>query len=65
MEPKLALPEPAPGTDPTVYFRSFADPGAIAAFAAFSKAAVRISAADADTVELVRLRNAVAHSCEY
>jgi hypothetical protein len=62
---KLSIPEPPPGMDPTAYFRSFADPSAIGAFAEFSKAAVRIPFGDVDTIELIRIRNAAVHSCEY
>jgi hypothetical protein len=62
---KLSIPEPPPGTDPTVYFRSFTNPSAIRAFAQFSKAAVRIPFGDIDTIELIRIRNAAVHSCEY
>ncbi len=63
--PRLNLPGPPPGTDPTAYFRSFADPSAIATFAEFSKAAVRLPFGDIETIELMRIRNAVVQSCEY
>jgi hypothetical protein len=63
--PKLSLPEPPPGTDMTVHFRSFANPEILGAFFEFSKSAVRLRVADAETIELIRIRNAVAQSCEY
>jgi hypothetical protein len=62
---KLNVPAAPPGTNATSYFREHADPDLLEAFMAFSRAAVRLPFADADAIELVRLRNALDHACAY
>jgi hypothetical protein len=62
---KLNVPAAQPGANATAYFREHADPGLLEAFMAFSKAVVRLPFADVDAIELVRLRNALDHACEY
>jgi hypothetical protein len=63
--PTLNLPDAPPGTDMAAHFRSFANAETLGAFFEFSKAAVRIAFDDTETIELIRIRNAVAQSCEY
>ena len=65
MKAKLNVPEARAGTNATAYFREHADPDLLDTFMAFSKAVVRLPFADADAIELVRLRNALDHACEY
>jgi hypothetical protein len=62
---KLNVPAAPAGANATAYFREHADPRLLDTFMAFSTAVVRLPFADVDAIELIRLRNALDHACEY
>ena len=63
--PKLNVAPVAPGADAALYLNSLTDQRVVGAYMDFYVSTLGLPPADAQTVELVRLRNAVAQSCEY
>ncbi len=63
--PKVNVPPVPAGEDTAMYLAALTDQQVVGAYMNFFIAALGIPPDDAMTVELVRLRNAVAHSCEY
>jgi hypothetical protein len=63
--PKLNV-EPIPeGQDPALYLFSLGDQRVFGAYMDFFISTLPLPPSDEETVELVRIRNAVAQSCEY
>jgi hypothetical protein len=60
---RLAIPDPPPGLGLSAYLRDYTDPAPADAFSEFSKAALRIDGVERETLELIRIRNAVVQSC--
>jgi hypothetical protein len=63
--PKLTVPQVRPGEDAALYLNSLTDQSVVGAYMNFYVATLPIPPAEAETIELVRLRNAVAQSCAY
>lgn len=63
--PKLNIPAVAPGQDAALYLNSLTDQGVVGAYMNFYIAARKLPPLDPELVELIRLRNGVAQSCEY
>jgi hypothetical protein len=63
--PKVNVPAVKPGDDAAMYIFSLTDPNAVGTYMDFYVAAMATPPDDPDTVELIRIRNAVAHACEY
>lgn len=63
--PKVNVPAVAPGEDAALYLNSLTDQGVVRAYMAFYVATLGLPPADPELVELVRIRNGVAQSCEY
>lgn len=63
--PKVNVPPVAPGQDAALYLNSLTDQDVIAAYMAFYIAARTLPPPEPELIELVRLRNGVAQSCQY
>jgi AhpD family alkylhydroperoxidase len=63
--PKVNVPEVAPGQDAALYLNSLTDQSLIGAYLDFYVAALGLPPEDPELVELIRIRNGVAQSCEY
>ncbi len=63
--PKLNVAPVEPGQDAALYLNSLTDPGLVGPYMAFYVAACRTPPDDPELIELIRLRNGVAQSCEY
>lgn len=63
--PKIDIPAVAPGQDTAEYINSLTDDALMAPFMAFYGACADLPPDDAELVELVRIRNAVAQTCQY
>lgn len=63
--PKLSVPEVAPGQDAALYLNSLTDQSVVGAYMDFYVAGLSLPPADPELVELIRLRNGVAQSCQY
>jgi AhpD family alkylhydroperoxidase len=63
--PKVNVREVAPGEDAALYLNSLTDQRAVRAYMEFFVATVGVPPADPELVELLRVRNGLAQSCEY
>jgi alkylhydroperoxidase family enzyme len=63
--PKINVPPVEPGQDAALYINSLTDPNLMGAYMQFYVAARELPPADPELVEMVRLRNGVAQSCQY
>lgn len=63
--PKVKIPQVAPGQDAALYLNSLTDQSLIGAYMDFYVAGLGLPPADPELVELIRIRNGVAQSCEY
>lgn len=63
--PKISVPPPPPGGDAALYLNSLTDGELTRRYLAFYAAAQAAPPQDPALVELLRLRNGVAQSCEY
>ena len=63
--PKINVQPVAAGQDAAMYLNSLTDQELISAYMAFYVAASQATPRDPETVELIRLRNGVAQSCQY
>jgi len=63
--PKLNVAPVEPGQDAAFYLNSLTDQELVAAYMKFYVAAGKAPPADPELVELIRLRNGVAQSCQY
>ena len=68
-EPKISVPQVPEGEHAAVYLNNLSNPDAVAAYLDFFIATLDVppndTPDDAQTVELVRIRNAVTQACEY
>lgn len=63
--PKVKVPQVAPGQDAAFYLNSLTDQSLIGAYMDFYVAGLGLPPTDPELVELIRIRNGVAQSCEY
>ena len=63
--PKLNIAEVPAGEDPALYLFNLTEPSVVGAYMNFFISTLPLPPGDAELVELVRIRNAVAQSCEY
>lgn len=63
--PKLNVREVAPGEDAAIYLNSLTDQHVVRVYLEFFSAILGIPPTDPELVELVRIRNGLAQSCEY
>jgi hypothetical protein len=63
--PKVNVRPLAPGENAAVYHHGLTDERITAGFMGFYLATLDLPPADAELVELVRIRNAIAQSCEF
>jgi alkylhydroperoxidase family enzyme len=63
--PKVNVREVGPGEDAALYLNSLTDQRAVGAYMEFFIATVELPPADPELVELLRIRNGLAQSCEY
>ncbi|MBO0729697.1 MAG: carboxymuconolactone decarboxylase family protein, partial [Acidimicrobiaceae bacterium] len=63
--PKINIPAVPPGQDAAMYINSRTDPTLFGAYMQFYVAAKELPPVDPELIELLRLRNGVAQSCQY
>lgn len=63
--PKVNVPAVAPGQDAALYLNSLTDQKLVGSYMDFYVSARHLPPVDPELVELVRLRNGVAQSCQY
>ena len=63
--PKLDVAAVPQGEDAALYLNSLTDQRAVGGYMQFFLATLELPPDDPETVELVRIRNAVAQACEY
>jgi hypothetical protein len=63
--PKVNVAPLAPGQDAALYLNSLTDQNLVGSYMEFYVAARRLPPVDPELIELIRLRNGVAQSCQY
>lgn len=63
--PKIDIPAVQPGQDTAEYINSLTDDSIMQPYYAFYGAATELPPLDSELVELIRLRNAAAQTCQY
>ena len=64
-QPKINVAPVEPGQDAALYLNSLTSQGLVSAYMPFYVAAQKAALADPELIELIRLRNGVAQSCQY